>query len=241
MVKDKKQNLNKERKKQTHKQPFNFKTYLRDFLLFVDKYLMKSMKILCIVAILLTAISLSSMVAIAKTYECEGTCMDGITVWKNYASKIQILLFTLVTGIVPYIYIAVLGFAGYLLSEISDIAFFIKGFGYFGGITAGIVPLVINILIISIVTALAIYICKTVTVSYKIASINNMNFTNFKIRLYQVLGKQDKVDSLTNKKEKKIEKLQNKKEKLNYLQILNTLIVVLILQILSVLIQHILI
>lgn len=241
MEKGKKQKVEKERLSKNKRKPFNIKTYLRDFLVFVDRYLMKSIKILCIIAILLVAISLSGMVETAKLSECKGTCMDNISIWTNYASKIQILLFTLVAGIVPYIYIAVLGFAGYLLSEVADIAFLIKGYGYFGGIAAGIIPLIINILIISIITALALYICKIVTVSYKISSINNMNFTNFRIRFYEVLRKTDKAELLTKKKEEKIQKLQIKKEKLNYLQILNVSIVIVVLQLVSVLIQHILI
>lgn len=233
-----KEKNNKDNRK--NKEKFNFKKYMKDFLLFVDKYLMKSIKILFVIAILLTAISLSGMVAGAKAAECEGACIDGITIWTNYIAKFQILLFTLVAGIVPYIYVGVLGFLGYLLSEVADIAFLIKGYGYFGGIAAGVVPFIINILIISIVTSLAIYICKTVTVSYKISSINNMNFTNFKIRLYEVLNKQDKVDALIKKKDEKIQKLQSRKEKLKYLQILNVSIVVVILQMVSVLIQHLL-
>lgn len=230
------------KKKNTKKSnKFSFKIYLRNFLLFIDKKIIKTTGILFVVAILLIAISVQPMVSSAAAEECEGTCMDGITLMSDYVSKLNILLFTTVAGIVPYMYMSLACFVVYILAEVANLAYIIKGYGYLAGIGIGILPLILNVLIGCIVAALGIYICRTVTVSYRISSLNNMNFTNFKIKIYEVLKKQDKVEVLIKTKEDKLNKLKNKKEKIDYLQILNIAIVMCIIQFVSVLVLHILI
>lgn len=245
MQEEKLETNNKKKKKKNSKNSknnkFSLKAYLRDFLLFVDKNLIKCIGVLFVIAIVLIAISLKPMVSAAFFAECEGACTDGVTLVSDYVSKLQMLLFTVVAGLVPYVYIPAIGFATYVISEVSNISFLIKGYGYLVGIGMGIIPLLLNILAACSVTALGMYICRTVTVGYQVSSLKNMNFTNFKIKVYEVLQKQDKVEALTNKKEEKLNKLQAKKEKLNYIQILNTAIVVCIIQFVSVLILQILI
>ena len=230
-----------EKKKQYKGEKFNIKKYLRDFLIFVDKNLIKSTGILIVVSILIIAISIGPMISSANLTECEGTCRDGIKLMSEYSSKLQVLLVTLIAGLVPYIYISIVGLIGYILNELYNLAFIIKGYGYLAGLGLGIIPLILNILSICIITSLAIYVCRTVTVGYKISSLKNMNFTNFRIKLYEVLQMEDKAKKLTAKKENKLNKLQNKKEKLKYLQILSVVVVVCIMQFISVLIQQILI
>lgn len=239
MEKGKKQKVEKAGMSKSKKQPFNFKTYLRDFLLFVDKKLLKTSKILLIISILLIAISIKFVITVALADECEGACMDEISIWSNYSEDIQVLGVTVISGIVPYIYAPIVGFVGCIFKEISRLAYLIKGFGYIAGIGLGIIPLILNLLVICITASLGIYICKTVTVGYRISNLNNMNFTNFRIKLFETLGKQDKVKKLKNKRDNKIKKLEKSKEKLNYVQILNVSIVVVVLQLVSVLIQHI--
>jgi len=239
MEKGKKIKVIKNKKERSSK--FNFKSYIKDFILFVDKKMLKTIGALVVVSILLISLSIQPMIAGAKLDECEGACRDGITIFSEYGNKIQVLFVTALAGMVPYLYAPIVGFVASLMSEVSNIAYIIKGYGYFAGITMGIIPLLINVLVICIVTAIGIYICRTVMVGYKISNIKNMNATNFKIKLYEAMRKTDKVKELTKKKEEKLKKLQDKKEKINYIQILNTAIIVCILQFISVLIQHILI
>jgi len=219
----------------------NIKSYLRDFLLFVDKNILKTTGILVVVAIFIVALTVQPLLKDTLTIACEGACRDGITLLSEYGLKLQVLLITGVAGVVPYIYAPILGFVGYIINEVSGFTFIIKGYGYSLGTILGILPLILNILTICIVTALGIYMCRTLTVGYKIASLRNMNFTNFRIKLYEVLQNEEKVKKLTEKKEAKIEKLQITRGKLNYLQILNVSIFACILQFISVLIQQILV
>lgn len=227
-------------KKTRKKGKITFKSYLRDFLIFAGKNLIKVTGILAIIAIILIALSLSSMVDVARQDECVGACRDAVTFGSNLWNKIQIILVMIVAGIVPYMYAPVIGFLGYILQEVSTIAYVIKGYGYGIGLLLGILPLILNILIACIVTALGIYMCRTVTVGYKISNVKNMNFTNFRIKLYETIGKEKRAQELTEKKNKKLEKLETVKQKLNYIQILNTGIVVCILQVISAVVEAIL-
>lgn len=225
------------KEKETKK--FTFKTYIRDFLLFLDKRVIKVTGILVVVAIILIALSLKSAVGVVRAEECAGACRDGVTFISELWSKIQILFVTTLAGIVPYIYAPVVGFIGTLWSEAVNMAYVIKGYGYGLGIIMQILPLLLNILTISITTALGIYICNSITVGYKVSNLNNMNLMNFRIKVYEMLQKEEKANELKAKKEKKIKKLTDKKEKVKWLQVLNTFALVCVIQFVSVLIQEI--
>ena len=221
------------------KSKITLKSYIRQFLLFVDKYMLKTIGILLVITVLLVAISLKPVVTDVMGLECEGACRDGVTLLSEYGSKMQVLLVTALAGIVPYIFAPVVGFIGYVLNEVYSFAYIIKGYGYVGGIALGIIPMLLDVLTICIVTTLGLYICRTVTVGYRISNVKNMNFTNFRIKLYEALQNEKKVEELTKKRDAKLKKLQEKKEKLNYLQILNIGLIVTIIQFVSVIIQQI--
>ena len=194
-----------------------------------------------VISVIVIALLLSTGVQNALNKECVGTCKDGITVITEIKDKVPVIIVTLASGFVPYIYAPVIGFLGTLLREIDAFAFAIKGHGYIVGSLLGIVPLVLNVLCISVITAAAIYLCKTVTFSYRFSNLSHMNSLNFRIKLYEMTKNNKKQQELTKKKNKKIEALKAKKEKVNYLQLLNTTIVVILIQVISIVIQEILI
>lgn len=232
--------MEKRQTNKTKKENKSIKTYLRDFLLFLDKKLLKTIKILLVIAILIIALTLTTYISNAMKDTCVGLCRDeGVTLISEYVSKLKVLIVTAVAGIVPYIFAPVIGFIGYNLSIVSEIAYIIKGMGYVKGILLVIIPTILNVVTISLITALGIYICKTVMVGYRISSVNNMNFLNFRIKLYEGIGNEEKQKKLTEKKEAKLKKLEAKHEKLNYLQIVNVLAVSAVLQFVSTLIQEI--
>jgi len=228
-----------EEKETKNVKKFSLKSYIRDFLIFVDKKLLKTTGILLVISILLIAISLSTTIAAILPQECEGTCNDSATILSSFGSQMQLLFIIALAGVVPYIYAPIVGFIGYVLQEVSKLAYTIKGYGYLAGIGLGIVPLIINVLVICVITALAIYICNNITIGYRISSLKNMNMLNFRIKIYEVIKKDSKIEQLTKKRDDKIAKLQAKKEKINYLQVLNVFFVISIVQFISVLIQEI--
>ena len=223
------------------KNKVTWKTYLRDFLVFVDKKLIKSIGILIIISILLVTISLGYLVDVARKAEYTVNSMENITIFVNYWNKLQVIIVILFSGIAPYLYAPIVGFIGSVLSEASMLAYIIKVDGYFVGICKDIIPLIINIVNISIITSVGIYICRAVTNKEKLSKINNMNFINFRIKLYGMICNEKKIKELTKVKAEKSKKLESNKEKLNYLQILNTTIFVCVLQFISVMIQQIII
>ena len=232
--KRKKVENNKENKKIT------LKSYIRDFLIFLDKNIIKTTCILFVIAILLFAISLKGFVVNANSTDCVSGCIDSIKMLPTFWSKLQVVLVTVVAGLVPYIYAPVVGFLGQTLVEVNELAYVIKDTGYFVGLIKAIVPMILNYITISLATALGMYICRAVTVGYKISNIKNMNITNFRIKVYEILQKEDKVKELTEKRDKKIKKLEDSKNKVNYLQVLNTTLLICIIQFVSALIQAIL-
>lgn len=237
----KKEKIAKRRKEGKNKEnkTLTIRTYLRDFLLFLDKNIIKTTGILFVVAILLLAISLKGFVVNANSTDCVSGCIDSIKLLPNFWSKLQVVLVTALAGLVPYIYAPVVGFLGQTLVEVSDLSYVIKESGYFLGVLKAIAPILLNYIAISVSTALGMYICRTVTVGYKISNIKNMNITNFRIKVYEILQKEEKVKELTIKRDEKIKKLEDKKDKINYLQVLNTALLICIIQFISALIQSI--
>lgn len=230
---------NEERAKGKKNKKYSIKKYIRDFLVFIEKNIIKTTKILIVVSILLIAIITPFVIKDVMAADCVGTCRDEMAFREEYGSKMQILLITFIAGIVPYIYAPVIGYVGYIISEVATIAYIIKGYGYLIGILFGIIPLAINILIICIITAAGIYICSNITMGYRMSNIKNMNFTNFRIKLYETLGNEKKVESLTKARDNKIEKLQSRKEDIDFLQLLNIAIVIGIMQFIATAIQEI--
>ena len=222
-----------------NKKKFSIKTYIREFILFFYNKLFKCTGILFVIAVLLMAISIRIINPAVTTSDYDGLNPNTISLFGDYIERLKILVVIIVSGIVPYMYAPVVGYVCCLMDEMMNISYRIKEYGILVGVGASVIPLIINVIIISIITALGIYICRTITVSYRISNVKNMNYTNFRIKLYELVNKQDKVKALTKKREEKINKLTAKKEKIAYIQILNIAIIVCILQFVSVLIQHI--
>lgn len=223
--------------KQKVKELIGFKKYLKDFLLFLDKEIVKKAVICFIISIILCALSLST---ITKAVTVGESIYKKVGFVAEYWNRFQIICIIPLAGLVPYIYAPAVGVITSSFNEVSNLALLIKEFGYLKGILTGIVPSVLDLLVISIVISLGMYICNKITIGYKITNVKNMNLTNFKIRLYEVLGKEKEKKELEEKKQAKIQKLEQIKEKLNYLQILNTILLASVIQLISTAVQVIL-
>lgn len=233
---------NVEEKRTERKTKKNLETYLKDFLVFIDTKLKKPAKVLIIISIVLIAVALIPTLNVIKEQNCVNMCRDqAVTFVSEYLDKLTFLGLTLVAGFVPYVYVTVLGFVGYILEEVVQLSYIIDAHGYLIGTLMGIIPLILNILVISLIGATGLYMCKNATASAKISKVSNMNFTNLKIQFYEAVGNVKKKEELEQRKEKKLGKLKNNQEKNNYLQILNVVIVAAIIQLISVAIQEIII
>ena len=224
----------KERK--IKKENMGIKNYIKNFLIFIRDNVEKKFGILLAISLLLIAIELKIILGLEQGADE----VEKIGLFKEYWENVKIIFITGFAGIVPYMYAPVVGYFGYIYIEVAKLVSIIKTYGYLKGILLGGFPFLLNIVVICIVTALGIYICRKITVGYKISNVKNMNFLNFRIRLYEVIGNETKEKELAKKRDDKIAKLENSKEKLNYLQIVNTMVVCLILEFISVVLGRIL-
>ena len=85
------------------------------------------------------------------------------------------------------------------------------------------------------------YICKTVTIGYRISSMKHMNFTNFMLRWYEVTKNENKQKQLEKKKEKKLKSLEAKYKKVDYFQVINITVILVVLEIIVALLKMIVI
>ena len=181
------------------------------------------------------------MLITGEMQKCGATCIDSITMSSEISNKIVVDILTLFAGIVPYAYLPIIGFLGSLLRDIPMFVWVINEHGYFLGGIFGIIPLILNIVAISSLTATGMYLCKTVTYRYKLSNMSHMNLLNFRIKFYEMTNNKQKLGKLTSKKNKKVEAMKNKCEKINYLQLINITAFCILLQEIAVIIQKILI
>lgn len=195
--------------------------------------LKKTFLILCMVNIIIIVLGIPSVVQILKISAETEKIVTSANFFNIYSINIQMVFFIVLAGIVPYIYIPIVGaFAG-SLTEISKIATLILDKGYLMATIIYLLPMLLNICIISIAVALGIYVCKTITAKYKLTDAKSMGFTKFRIDLYDTLKKKDKKEELEKKREQKIAELEKKNRKLDYFNIIGITLILFVLQIIA--------
>lgn len=217
------------------KKKFSFKEYINNFLNFFKENLLKYFKIFVITSLIIIPVGIKAINGI----DFEKIPAGDVVSFKLFINNIEALYITVLSGIVPYMYVPVVGFLAFIYSDVVNFVYVISTYGYLKGIVISFLPLIISVFDISMISAIGIYICKRITVKYKLSDIKHMNSLNFKISMYETLGKKNKVKEYKKKKEGKISKLEKNNKKLNYIQIGNTLIIVTILEFISFLIKKI--
>ena len=133
-----------------------------------------------------------------------------------YVAGFKFVLLDIIAGVVPFCYMPFLGMLAYMYSETQDLAYCIIQNGWFLGMLRAALPLMLGIICISYTTSLGIYICKVSTAKYRLSRSTNMNWTNFRLRVYQILKNEEKYNALSAKQEKHQEKLKEKPQKYNW-------------------------
>ena len=210
-----------------------FKSYLKRIYDFFNSNLKKTFVVMCVVAVLLIVIGVQTEVNSIQNGTNSSYNLDGLTFGESYISNIQVIFMVVLAGIVPYMYIPVAGGLMEMYNELVMSAYIIVEKGYLKGILLYIFPLLLNICIISVATALGVYICKTVTMKYKIDNIKHMNSTNFRLKWYEVIKNEKKKETLEEKKNKKLIKLEKKYKKIDYFGLINITIRLFVLQIIA--------
>lgn len=195
-----------------------------------------------VLAVLLILVGVVSSLDSVKSLGCtEMYCGDGAGLIDNFVSKLEMLAVTVVAVLVPYFYLPFLGFIGYIYYEGIAFAHAISVYGYFGGIMRYFLPAVLNIIVVSVVTSVCVYLVKILTAKFRYNRRNAMNFTKFRLKVYEMTKKEDKYNELLKKSEEKERKLEGKNRKVEWKYVLCIFAVMAVLQFISVCIESLVI
>lgn len=203
---------------------------------FFNRNLKKKTRIMFVILALISVIFIIPTIKEVKSTTSSTATLD-ISLWNFIKDKIFFLLITAIAGVVPYLYIAVAGGIGYVYQTLVEYAYIIVDKGYFLGSTILIIPFVLNLICISIITALGMYLCKINTNNFVLSGQRNMNFTRFRLELAKVTRNKEKEEKIQKKIDEKEEKLQSRDTKIKYKEVLIVFGIVCVFQIISSLIQ----
>lgn len=208
-----------------------FKSYLKETIDFFNINLKKTFIILCVISIIIIALGVCQVASAIK-----GDLMVNIektSFGQTYITNIQVVFVIVFAGIVPYLYVPIIGGLAGAYTELNTLAYLIAGKGYLKATLIYVIPMLLNIAIISIAASVGVYICKSVTSGYKLDNMKHMNSTNFRLELYKLTKKDKKQKELEDKKNKKIKELENQHKKIDYFQVFNITIILFIIQLIA--------
>ena len=202
------------------------KTYIKSTWTFIKENLIKVIGIVLVITLIATA-GLLIKPAVLK--------MDiaNVTFGTNYIEAIKIIVIMVVSGIAPYIYAPVIGVVYTIYLEVICMANLIIEVGYIKGIFMYIIPFVLNVLVAAVVSAVGIYICRNITLGYKIKDVKATNSMDLRISIYEAAKKVDKKKKLEKERKDKISKLESKKKELDLFQIINVTAILCVVELLA--------
>lgn len=197
------------------------------------------MAIVCFVVAVIVIIFLAAYsIDTFKNNGCTAMyCSDNPTFLQIIQDKAMFIGLTLFMSILAIAYLPYIGLIGYSCAEALTISQAISILGF--GAIKYIVPLVINVVVISVITSVSLYISKISWYKGKIRRKNNMNFTNFRLQFYNMIKDQKKYDKLNQKYNSKNEQYEKKIEKIDWKKLWPICAWMLALQVISAVIEYI--
>lgn len=209
---------------------------LKDTVKFFNENLKKKAVVLFIIFITLSVIFLIPLVNELKQVPELNNELN-ISLFNFIKDKILMLLMTVIAGVVPYMYIAIIGGIGYIYQALIEYAYIILNKGYFLGLIIVLIPIILNSICTSIATALGMYLCKINTNKFILGQQRNMNFTRFRLELAKATQNKEKEKKIQKRIDEKEKELQSKEIKIKYKEILTIFGIVCIIQLISSLIE----
>lgn len=193
---------------------------LGNMITFFNQEVKKKTVILFVIAIILyIVLTISFMNVVAEMKEVENITTMSNSFWGIFKSKMILMVLVALSGLVPYFYIPVIAFLGYVATIASDVAAIGIDKGNFSAIVLTVVPVIFDLVVISIMSAIGIYMCKMFTKKFKYSQRTSFGFSDVKIQIYEIRGQKEKADKLREEKQKKIDKMETNNVKINYTQI----------------------
>ena len=149
-----------------------------------------------------------------------------------------ILLLILVAGWVPYFYIPAIAFGAYVFMLGGDIVVAMESHGRLLTLLLNIIPALLDILTVSVLAAIGIYMSNYTTKKYKYSQRTSFSFLDVKMHLYQITKNQEKYEQAVIKKQERLEKMKANDVKIDYANIFKIAPTIIIINIVMCIIQH---
>lgn len=201
------------------------------YLKFIKKHLLRQTIIYFLIGIAMYIFFISTWVNLIKDSEFS---LNNLNIFTHLFEKLKVDAMLLLSSVVPYLYLPVVGFIISVFLEIGNTATIIALYGYKLGLFKTLLPFILINFSYAVIISHALYLFNMSRIGFKLSNLNSMNVTVFRIRFLEMLRKKEEAEKLTKKHIRKKELLEAKKEKINYLYILLTFILTLIIQLISV-------
>ncbi|MBR6613868.1 MAG: hypothetical protein IKK84_03780 [Clostridia bacterium] len=203
-----------------------FKSYIKETYDFVKNNLLKTTLILLAIALL----SIGSVLYSPASFKYD---KPDVTFVSDWIERIQVLAIIVFAGVVPYMYIPVVGLAAGISTECMYFANYVLTVGRMKGTLVYILPMLLNLLFLAIATAIGFHICRNATLSQRIKSVQSKNSMDLGLAIFEATNKKDKVKAIEKKRKDKIKELESKKKDLDLFQIVNVTIIISVLQLVA--------
>ena len=203
-----------------------FKSYVKETFEFINEYITKKTLIMLVIAVLMMLGTLGSPEVLKADLEVKPFI-------KDYWQAVQVIVVVIFSGMVPYMYVPVIGILSAIAAETTIFANLVLEFGKVKALTMYIIPYVLNILVVAVSSAIGMYICNNATLSQRITSVKSKNSMDFKLTVYEATNKKDKIKALKKEREDKIKKLESKKKEIDLFQVVNIAAILSVIQLVA--------
>lgn len=205
---------------------------------FIKIHVLKKINVLTIIGILLFLLVISVFISASDDVSSELEIIEKTSLLNDIKERVIILLLILLAGWVPYFYIPAIAFGTYVFMLAGDVALAMETKGMIATLLLNILPVLIDVLTVSVITAVGIYMCNYTTKKYRYTQRTSFSFLDVKIQLYQMTKKQDEYEEAIAKKQERIDKMKENDVKIDYGNIFKIVPVIMIVNIIACIIEH---
>lgn len=205
---------------------------------FIKTHIFKKTKLLALIGILLFIIIISVFMRASDGANTGLEIIEKTSLLNDIKERFVILLLILVAGWVPYFYIPAIAYLAYIFMLGGDIAVAMELHGRLLTLLLNIIPLALDILTVSIIAAIGIYMSNYTTKKYRYSQRTSFSFLDVKMHLYQITKNQEKYEHAIIKKQEKIDKMKSNDVKIDYANIFKIAPTIIIINIVMCIIQH---
>ena len=187
---------------------------LKDFL---KSHVLKGFKILSVIGIILMTVILVAFSSVdSETIKEMGIGASNISLIAALKDRCIVLLLILLAGWVPYFYIPAISYVAYIFMLSGDFFAIMCEKGKLVSLLLGTLPMVIDVLSVSVVAVIGIYMCKYTGKKYKYAQRTSFSWLDIKIQFYEMTKQTEKYEAALKKKQEKAEKMKENDVKIDY-------------------------